>query len=84
MKKNKCISRILHCVKAKIQWQLRFSLFGKMWALPSLVREPLKLASVVRKNWRYAWKATHLRLSLNTWKERNQRSFESRTNRSIA
>ena len=31
----------IHCIKPKVLWELLFTLFGVLWALPLLVKEIL-------------------------------------------
>ena len=68
---------LVHCSKAKVLWDLVFSLFGVNWVLPSTVRDtPLgRCVSFKDKKHRKVWRAAPLCLFWTVWKERNRIVF---------
>ena len=78
LEEEETIDRILiHCVKARVLWNLVFSLFGMLWTLPSSVKDMLLgwHDSLVGKRRKKLWRTAPLCLSWTVWKERNRRAF---------
>ncbi|RVX05413.1 hypothetical protein CK203_013534 [Vitis vinifera] len=69
---------LLHCVKARVLWQLMFSLFRIQWIISGSVQDTLLgwLSFPVGRRCRKARRATPLCIFWTIWKERNQRVFE--------
>ena len=70
---------LVHCSKAKILWDLVFSLFGVNWVLPFTVRDTLLswYVSFKNKKYRKVWWAVSLCLFWTVWKERNRIVFDN-------
>ena len=70
---------LIHCSKAKVLWDLLFSLFGVNWVLPFLVRDTLLgwHAPLKDKKHSKVWWAAPLCLFWMVWKERNRIVFEN-------
>ena len=70
---------LVHCSKAKILWDLVFSLFGVNWVLPFTVRDTLLswYVSFKDKKYRKVWRAVPLCLFWMVWKERNRIVFDN-------
>ena len=70
---------LLHCSKAKVLWDLVFSLFGVNWVLPSAVSDTLLswCVSFKDKKHRKIWWATTLCLFWMVRKERNRIAFDN-------
>ena len=70
---------LIHCIKAKVLWDLLFTLFSVSWVLHSSVKEVLLgwHGSFVGKKRRKVWRATPLCLFWMVWKERNRIAFEN-------
>ena len=70
---------LVHCSKARVLWDLVFTLLGVNWVLPLTVRDTLLgwLASFVDKKRRKAWLTTPLCLFWMIWKERNKIIFNN-------
>ena len=68
---------LIHCPKARVLWNLVFSLFGVNWVLPLTVRDTLLgwSASFVDKKRGKTWRAAPLCLFWTIWKERNRIVF---------
>ncbi|RVX21330.1 hypothetical protein CK203_002101 [Vitis vinifera] len=64
---------LVHCPKARVMWDLVFSLFGVTWVLPLTIRDTLLgwFASFVDKKRGKTWQAAPLYLFWTVWKERN-------------
>ena len=75
------INHILsHCPKARVLWNLVFSLFGVNWVLPLTVRDTLLGWSVSfgDKKRGKPWRAAPLCLFWTIWKERNRIVFDNK------
>ena len=70
---------LIHCLKARVLWELVFAMFGVMWVLPLSARDTLLgwHGSFVGKKRRKAWMTTPLCLFWSDWKERNMITFEN-------
>ena len=70
---------LVHCSKAKVLWDLVFSLFGVNWVLPFTVRDTLLgwYASFKDKKHRKVWRTIPLCLFWTVWKERNMIVFDN-------
>ena len=70
---------LIHCIKAKVLWDLLFTLFSVSWVLHSSVKEVLlgRHGSFVGKKRRKVWRAAPLCLFWTVWKERNRIAFEN-------
>ncbi|KAJ9680532.1 hypothetical protein PVL29_019761 [Vitis rotundifolia] len=70
---------LIHCSKAKVLWDLLFSLFGVNWVLPFSVRDTLLgwHAPLKDKKHSKVWQAAPLCLFWMIWKERNRIVFEN-------
>ncbi|WKA03436.1 hypothetical protein VitviT2T_021543 [Vitis vinifera] len=70
---------LIHCPKARVLWNLVFSLFGVNWVLPLTVRDTLLgwSASFVDKKRGKTWRAAPLSLFWTVWKERNRIVFDN-------
>ena len=68
---------LIHCSKAKVLWDLLFSLFGVNWVLPFSVRDTLLgwHAPLKDKKHSKVWQAAPLCLFWMVWKERNRLAF---------
>ena len=68
---------LVHCPKARVLWDLVFSLFGVNWVLPLTVKDTLLgwFASFVDKKRGKTWQAAPLCLFWTVWKERNMIVF---------
>ena len=78
--KEKSIDHILpHCEKARMLWELLFSLFGVSWVLSSNVRETLLgwHGYFVGRKQEKVWDGAPLCLFWTLWKERNRRAFDN-------
>ncbi|RVX10352.1 hypothetical protein CK203_016077 [Vitis vinifera] len=85
---NRCFMRLenedtidhllLHCSKARVLWELLFTLFGVSWVLPSSVRETLLSwhGSFVGKKRRKVWRVAPLYIFWTVWKARNRLAFK--------
>ena len=71
---------LIHCTKAKVLWDLFFTLFSVLWVLPLLVKEVLLgwHGLLVGKKRRKVWRAAPLCLFWTVWKERNGIAFENK------
>ena len=69
---------LLHCVKARLFWQLVFSIFGVWWVIYETVRETLLGWNVtfIEKRRIKAWRAAPTCIFWTLWKERNRRFFD--------
>ena len=65
------------CPKARVLWDLVFSLFGVNWVIPLTVRDTLLgwFTSFVDKKREKTWRAAPLCLFWTVWKERNMIVF---------
>ncbi|KAL6331568.1 hypothetical protein AAG906_011508 [Vitis piasezkii] len=70
---------LIHCPKARVLWDLVFSLFGVNWVLSFTVRDTLSgwSASFVDKKRGKTWRAAPLCLFWTVWKERNMIVFDN-------
>ena len=70
---------LVHCPKARVLWDLVFSLFGVNWVLPFMVRDTFSgwSAFFVDKKRGKTWWATPLCLFWMVWKERNRMVFDN-------
>ena len=70
---------LIHCSKAKVLWDLLFSLFGVNWVIPFSVRDTLLgwHAPLKDKKHSKVWRAAPLCLFWMVWKERNRIVFEN-------
>ena len=70
---------LLHCGKARLLWELLFSLFRMCWVIQASVRETLLgwQGSFIGRKRKKVWSAAPLSLFWTIWKERNRRSFEN-------
>lgn len=70
---------LIRCFKARIIWQLAFSLLGIIWVLNSLIKTilPSWHKSFVGKKQKKAWKVARLSLLQTIWKETNKRAFDN-------
>ena len=78
--KEETINHILiHCPKARVLWDLVFSLFGVNWVLSFTVRDTLSgwSASFVDKKLGKTWRTAPLCLFWTVWKERNMIVFDN-------
>ena len=68
---------LVHCPKARVMWDLVFSLFDVTWVLPLTIRDTLLgwFASFVDKKRGKIWRAAPLCLFWTVWKERNRIVF---------
>ena len=68
---------LIHCPKARVLWNLMFSLFGVNWVLPLTIRDTLLgwSASFVDKKRGKTWQPVPLYLFWTVWKERNRIVF---------
>ena len=68
---------LLHCGKARILWQLVFSIFGVRWVLSKAIRETLLVwhRSFVDKRRIKAWRVAPPCIFQTIWRERNRRFF---------
>ena len=77
---EKSIDHILiHCSKARVLWELLFTLFGVFWVLPFSVRNTLIewRGFMLGKKCRKVWKAALLCLFWAVWMERNRIAFDN-------
>ena len=70
---------LVHCSKAKILWDLVFSLFGVNWVLPFTVGDTLLGWHITFKDKKHrkVWQAAPLCLFWTVWKERNRIVFDN-------
>ena len=70
---------LVHCDKARVLWDLLFSLFRVFWVMQSIVRETLLgwHSYFVGRKRKKVWRAAPLCFFWTIWKERNRRSFEN-------
>ena len=70
---------LVHCSKAKVLWDLMFSLFGVNWVLLFTVRDTLLswYASFKDKKHSKVWRAAPLCLFWTVWKEKNKIVFDN-------
>ena len=70
---------LVHCDKARVLWDLLFSLFRVFWVMQSIVRETLLgwHSSFVGRKRTKVWRAAPLCFFWTIWKERNRKSFEN-------
>ena len=70
---------LLHCNKARILWQLVFSIFDIWWLISTMVTDALLRwhGPFIGRRCIRAWRATPLCLFWTIGKERNRRCFES-------
>ena len=68
---------LLFCDKARMLWNLIYSLFGVKWVMHSSIRRNLLgwHSSFVGKKWEKAWRAAPLCLLWTIWNERIRRAF---------
>ncbi|KAJ9701497.1 hypothetical protein PVL29_006726 [Vitis rotundifolia] len=79
-KEEETINHILiHCPKARVLWNLVFSMFGVHWVLPHTVRDTLLgwSASFMDKKRGMTWRAAPLCLFWTVWKARNKIAFDN-------
>ena len=70
---------LIQCSKARVLWELLFSLFGVSWVLPYSVRDTLSGWSGFNmgKKRRKVWKAAPSCIFWAVWKERNRIAFDN-------
>ena len=70
---------LLHCGKARLLWELLFSLFKVCLVIQAFIRETFLRwqGSFIGRKRKKVWRATSLCLFWTIWKERNKRSFEN-------
>ena len=70
---------LVYCPKARVLWDLVFSLFGVHWVLSFTVRDTVSgwSASFVDKKRGKTWRAAPLCLFWTVWKERNMIAFNN-------
>ena len=71
---------LLHCLVARLLWDLLLAIFGVYWVFPKSVSETLIswCGTCVGKRRKKAWMAALLTLFWTIWRERNNIAFENR------
>ena len=74
-----CDHILIHCLKARLLWNLIFALFGIQWVLSCSIREVLLNwhGSFVGKKRKKARKVTPLCMFWALWRERNKKAFDN-------